>query len=98
MVKVAYLSILILNYFWQKKTLILLHAKCKAYASYLLDFLPLPSVFPLKEAMVNTLHQVSTFNGHHAHILAFSIRMQHTKKEASATGTLNRKKIGSSNL
>jgi hypothetical protein len=30
------------------------------------------SVFPLKDAMVNRLHQVSSFSGHHAHILAFS--------------------------
>jgi formate C-acetyltransferase len=30
------------------------------------------SVFPLKDAMVNRLHQVSYFSGHHAHILAFS--------------------------
>ncbi|MFT5085585.1 MAG: hypothetical protein ACI9Y1_003646 [Lentisphaeria bacterium] len=30
------------------------------------------SVFPLKDAMVNTLHQVSSFNRHHAHILTFS--------------------------
>ncbi|MFT5084445.1 MAG: phage terminase large subunit-like protein [Lentisphaeria bacterium] len=49
------------------------------------------SVFPLKEAMVNTLHQVSAFSWYHAHILAFSIRMQHTKNEASGAGTLNRK-------